>query len=106
MPYLAQRPQTSRFDVFTPEYTTPAQYHEACEDVTRQAQWVILDRTRMGAAAWLPAFPAMRDANPPETQAFERALEQNFALLRRAGNFEIRQRNATADDADCREIVK
>jgi hypothetical protein len=105
MPYLAGRQQTSRFDVFAPDYTASAQYFEACDAVSRRAQWVILDRSRMGANSWLLAFPTMTEPNPPETQAFERTLEQNFALVRYVGNFEIRQRIATTSDADCGTII-
>jgi hypothetical protein len=105
MPYLSGRPQTSRFDIFTPGYTPAVQYSEACKIVTRQATWVILDRSRMGAKNWRLAFPAMRDPNPPETQAFERVLEQNFVLVRSVGNFEIRQRTTTVSDTDCSAIL-
>jgi hypothetical protein len=47
----------------------------------------------------------MKEPNPPETQAFERVLEQNFALVRAVGSFEIRQRIATTSNADCDAIV-
>jgi hypothetical protein len=105
MPYLSGRSQTSRFDIFAPGYMPADQYFEACKVVTRRARWVILDRSRMGAKNWLLAFPGMRDPNPPETQAFERALEQNFVLVRDTGSFEIRQRTATASDTGCSAIL-
>ena len=104
MSYLAERPQASRFDVFAPGYTSPAQYLEACEAVTHQADWVIIDGPEIQPKSWLTAFPTLKNPTPPESMAFEQALEQNFPLTRQIGIFQIRQRTPQTSDAGCAKI--
>ena len=105
MPYLAAREQTSRYDIFIPNYFTAAQYFETCEVVTESAQWLILDRAHMTPAAWRAGFPAMKDPTPPETEAFQQTIEQNFPLQRIVGNFEIRHRTSATSSSGCDKIL-
>jgi len=105
MPYLAAREQTSRYDIFIPNYSTAAQYFETCKAVTSSAQWLVLDRAQMTAAAWQAGFPAMKNPAPPETQAFEQTIEQNFPLERVVGHFEIRHRTSATSSSGCDKIL-
>jgi len=43
MPFLTEREDVARFDVFTPGYTLPSQYRAACIAVLRHADWVVVD---------------------------------------------------------------
>ncbi len=106
VPYLAQRRQVSRYDIFIPEYTTKAQYYEACQDVVGNADWVVLDLHLMKPKTWVQIFPGMSNPSPPETQAFERVLQQNFQFARDFGVFEVRRRTGTADAAACGQIMQ
>jgi hypothetical protein len=105
MSYLAERQQTGANDVFTPYYTTRDQYFASCMAVTAKAQWVVFDRSRMGIQAWRRLFPTMVPSTPDDTRAFEQAIEQNFTLTRRMGNFEIWRRTNSANDAACAAII-
>jgi hypothetical protein len=51
-------------------------------------------------------FPAMRDAEPPETKRFELALQNGFELLAREGRFELRRRVETVDETVCAGIAE
>ena len=104
IPFLAQRQQVTKYDLFVPDYTTPAQYFEACQAAAQQAKWVVLDQAQMAPEYWQHAFPAMKDPHPPETRAFEQAIQQNFAFVSRMGNFEVWQRTPTTSNADCSKI--
>lgn len=106
LPYLTDRQQVSRFDIFIPDYTPPAQYYEACVATARQAKWVVLDRAEMSPEHWLIVFPAMGNPRRSETVAFEQAIESNFALVRRMGVFEVRQRTTEASEMVCNAILQ
>ena len=106
VPYLAQREQGSRYDIFIPGYTTKAQYYEACQDVLEASDWVIFDRDFMSPSSWRIVFPDMKDPSPPDTRAFEQAIEQNFRFVRRIGVFEIRQRVGVVDQGGCGRILQ
>jgi hypothetical protein len=43
---------------------------------------------------------------PPETKAFEQALDSNFAFVERDGIYELRHRRDGIDDAVCAGVVK
>lgn len=89
IPYLTGRQQVSKIDLFTPGYTTKAQYFEACQVTMHEAKWVILDRVWMAPEHWKKVFPAMTNSSPPETRWFEQAIHQNFIFVSRVGNFEV-----------------
>ncbi len=101
MSFLAERPQTSLYDIFTPGYTTRTQYFNACQDVVAKAKWLILDKTMMNPVVLRSIFPAMKNAEPPETQGFEHALAVNFRPVKQLGVFEIEQRLPSPDLAAC-----
>ena len=101
---LTGREHVAKHDVFTPGYTTPEQYAEDCGTVMRRAAWIIIDRENTRPEVLLRLYPAMRDPTPPETVAFERALDAGFALTAQAGRFELRQRLDTATEALCHDI--
>ena len=44
LPFLTAREQVSKYDIFTPGYTLPSQYQDACISVMRHASWVVIDR--------------------------------------------------------------
>ena len=104
LPFLAARRHVSRYDTFTPGYTLPSQYQEACVSVMRNASWVVIDRSWTNPK-WLTAvFPAMRDPHPPETEKFEQALETGFELVAVEGKFELRRRVPAIGDTVCAGI--
>ncbi|MDR3518117.1 MAG: hypothetical protein P4M00_20140 [Azospirillaceae bacterium] len=105
MPFLAARDQISQIDIFTPMFTTPSQYRDACIAVMQQASWVIIDR-KWTDQAWLHiVFPAMRDTGPPETLRFEQALETGFERVTTDDTFEMRRRRDGADASLCDGIA-
>jgi hypothetical protein len=106
LPFLTARQQVSRYDIFTPGYTLPSQYQEACVSAMRNASWVVIDRGIMGPELWKAVFPALQDPNPREKVKFEQALETGFELVAREGAFELRRRGAGADEALCTGITE
>ena len=106
MPFLTVREDVSRFDVFTPGYTLPSQYREACIAVLRHADWVVVDTRWTDPNYWKMVFPAMRDARPHETAAFEEALDSAFALMAREGTFELRHRRDGISESACADVAK
>jgi hypothetical protein len=100
LPFLTARRHVSKYDIFTPGYTSPSEYQEACISAMRDASWVVMDRT------WTPerlitVFPRIRDPEPEETKRFERALETGFELVAREGSFELRRRVPGVDESLC-----
>jgi hypothetical protein len=104
LPFLTARRQVSRFDVFLPGYTLPSQYEEACVSAMKRASWVVIDRDLTDPGNLRKIFPAMRNAEHPETKRFERALESGFEFVAREGPFEMRHRAQVADKALCSAI--
>ena len=105
LPFLTARRHVSRYDVFTPSYTLPSQYQEACVSVMRDASWVVIDRD-WTSSRWLTAvFPHMRELQPLETKKFEQAVETGFELVAVAGKFELRRRVPGIDDSICAGIA-
>jgi hypothetical protein len=104
LPFLARRTQVSRYDVFIPQYTTPAQYQEACRDVMRQASWVVIDR-RWEDPELLKGV-GVHGPLPPESGRFEKVLEEGFEPVERFGFIEIRKRRKQASEAACAEISR
>lgn len=98
--FLAQREQVSAFDIFLPDYTTPAQYAQACREVARSAQWVVYDRRWTDPRQLKRLFPGMRNTSPPEFVAFEAMLAEGFAPVWSNQRFEIRRRRPDAQ-ASC-----
>ena len=105
MPFLTARAQVSQVDLFTPEFTMPSQYLDACVSVMRQATWVVIDR-RWTDPRWLKRiFPSMRNPRPEETVRFEYALDSAFDLVGTDDTFELRHRRSDASEALCTGIA-
>src|SRR5262249_3773110 len=51
-------------------------------------------------------YPAIRDADLPETKTFERALRSAFEFVARDGAFELRRRVKTVDETVCAGIAE
>jgi hypothetical protein len=102
LPFLVRRTQVSRYDLFLPQYTTPAQYQEACLDVMRQASWVVVDRRWENPA--LRKAVGLHDPPPPEFGRFEKVLDEGFEPVERFGVIEIRKRRKQASEAACAGI--
>ena len=64
MPFLTMRPQTSKYDIFTPGYTSPAQYKEACLSAIGSASWVVMDTKWTDPAFCEPFFPRCETQRP------------------------------------------
>jgi hypothetical protein len=104
LPYLTARRHVAPLDVMVPGYTTPAQYHEVCRRVVREARWVVLDRTWSHPDVLRAFFPSMRDPEPPEKRALEAALDAAFDRVVHAWRgMELRGRGALPPEAVCGE---
>jgi hypothetical protein len=99
--FLTGRRHAAKYDIFTPGYTLPSHYRDACISIMRNASWVVIDREWADPKFIAMSFPAIRDPEPVETRRFEQALELGFGFVARDGNFELRQRVPTASDAVC-----
>jgi hypothetical protein len=104
--FLAAREQVSKYDVFTPGYTLPAQYQDACISVMRHASWVVIDRLMADPKLLKHVFPAIRDAEPRETKRFEQALDDSFELVAQEAVFELRRRREGISDTVCAGVAK
>jgi len=104
LPFLADRPQASRYDTFFPYYTTPAQYADTCRSLVAGAGWVVIDRAAITMADLKHFYLALPLAEPPEKTRFEHFLDIAYAPLRRVGPYEIRVRRAGADASLCAAI--
>jgi hypothetical protein len=105
MSFLTGRGQVSRYDVFTPGYTLPSQYRQACIAATRHASWVVIDRNWTDPGFLKSIFPALRNPERAETAQFEQALKTGFGLVGVYGPFELRRREPGADQIDCARIA-
>jgi len=105
LPFLVRRTQVSRYDVFVPHYTTPAQYQEACLDVMRQASWVVIDRKYTEDPNEWKGMGVKRPL-PPEYGRFEKVLDEGFERVERFGAIEIRKRRKQASEAACADISR
>jgi len=106
MPFLSGRDDVSKYDVLTPGYSLPSQYREACVSALRHADWVVIDRHWTDPAELKHNFPAMRNPQPPETRAFEQALDSSFELVAQEGTFELRHRRTGVSDAVCAGMAR
>jgi hypothetical protein len=105
LPFLTAREHLSKYDVFTPGYTLPSEYQDACISVMRHASWVVIDRRWTNPNFLKQMFPAMQDAEPQETKRFEQALNGGFELVAQEGAFELRRRLEGISDAVCAGIA-
>ncbi len=101
LPYLSGRQHVTRYDVFTPGYTTAAQYRDACAAMMRDADWAVTFPTGSNPEILAVTFPLLKNVSPPEWIWFERALDRGFAVVARMGLFELRQRRAGTSDGIC-----
>lgn len=93
LPFLTGKSHPTKIDILVPEYSTPQQYRETCEQIMRSADLVIIDREITTASFYRAVFPAMRDpAGSPEKLAFEDAIEKSFHTEQKIGNFLILHR--------------
>lgn len=92
LPFLVGQTQAAPLDLLVPGYTTPAQYRAECEAITRQAEWLVIDRRFTDPTVLKASWPALGDASPVEKVAFERAIERGYAVEWAAARFELRRR--------------
>jgi hypothetical protein len=102
LPFLVAQRQASQYDLFVPNYTTPAQFRETCLSVLRHAKWIVIDRTWAENPRMLVGF--LNGPSPPEVHEFEQALNDNSEPVERFGMIEIRQRRQHVDEAVCAGI--
>jgi hypothetical protein len=103
--FLTAREQVSKYDIFQFGYTTPSQYQDACLSVMRGATWVVIDRDLTDPAVLQRTWPAMPNTLPPETRAFEQALDKGFELVAQEGTSELRRRRDGVNDMLCTGIA-
>ena len=106
LPFLTAREYVSKYDVFMPGYTTPAQYREACRDAVRHASWVVVDRDWTDYNNLKARFPSMVDHELQEAIRFEQALEGAFDFVATDGVFESRRRREGVSDSVCDSVAE
>jgi hypothetical protein len=106
LPFLTGREHVAKCDVFTPGYTFPSQYREACVSALRHASWLVIDRNWLDPNFLKVSYPAIQNAEPPETKGFEIALQRGFEFVTRDGAFELRRRVKTVNEAICAGIAE
>ena len=99
--FLTAREQVSKYDIFQFGYTLPSQYQDACLSVMRRATWVVIDRDLTDPSVLQRTWPAMPNTLPPETTAFEQALDKGFEIVAREGTSELRRRRDGVNDTLC-----
>ena len=100
--FLAGREQVSKYDLFTPWYTTPDQYEETCRSVMRQASWIVIDRLwTEDWQTWKGTFPSMPDTKPRETLEFEQALDKSSEPVPNTHSLELRHRREDGTESVC-----
>jgi hypothetical protein len=104
LPFLTAREHVSKYDIFAPDFTSPFQYQEACIAALR-ASWLVIDRNWTDPNYLRISYPAIRDAEPPETKKFEMALQRGFEFVARDGPFELRRRVKTVNETVCAGIA-
>jgi hypothetical protein len=104
LPFLTERQQISKYDIFIPEYTSPDQYFDACISVMQNASWIVVDRSATDPNAWLSVFPAMQNPRPTETRRFDQALESQFELVAQFGMFNVSRRIKAGNETACANI--
>jgi hypothetical protein len=105
MSFLTGREQVSAYDVFTPSYTLPTQYRDACLSVTQHASWVIIDRNLTDPAYLKKILPALKNPEPAETKRFEQVLKAGFKVVGHYGLYDLRYRQPGASQIDCDSIA-
>jgi hypothetical protein len=103
--FLSGNEQVSKYDVFTPGYTLPAQYREACIAVTQHATWVVVDRNWTDGDFLRKVFPGLQNPGREEAKRFEAALAAGFGLVGQYGPFELRHRDSGIEQIDCARIT-
>jgi hypothetical protein len=106
LPFLTDRDHVSKYDIFTPGYTSPFQYQEVCTAVLQRASWIVIDRNWTTPDFLRLSFPALRNAKPRETKRFELALQSGFDFVARYGPLELRHRAKMVNDAVCAEVAE
>jgi len=104
LPFLTARQQTSKYDIFIPDYTLPTQYVDACNSVMENASWIVAHQSVTDPNAWASVFPAMRNPRLTEMRRFGQALESQFELVARFGEFNISHRIRAGNEAACAKI--
>ena len=107
LPFLTAREDVSKYDIFAPGYTTPAQYQEACRSAVQRASWAVVDRLWTDDLhMWKAIFPRTPDPEPQETVRFQRALDSAFEAPNNTGTFELRRRREGVNDSVCDDIAE
>jgi hypothetical protein len=104
LPFLTGRPQVGRLDWLEPEYSTPAQYQDACVSMMKTAQWIVV--ARMNATDWKAQFPSIPDPEPKERMQFERIMDGSSEFVAHYGWFELRRRVPGLDESACTSITR
>jgi hypothetical protein len=92
LPFLSQRRHVAAVDLLTPEYTWPEHYRDTARAVLANADCVVIDRLWADPAHIRALWPAISDAHPPETAAFEETLASAFPPAWTSDRFALRCR--------------
>ena len=106
LPFLSGRRHPVALDLFVPQYTTEAQYHDSCLQVMRNAEWVVIDSEISQPAFYRAIFPSIGNPSPREKTSFEAALKKGFVMEHQYGGFQMRRRRAADADASrwCEQV--
>jgi len=103
LPFLSARGQVGPLDWLQPDYSTPAQYQDACVAMMRSAQWFVV--ARMDASGWKAMFPGTPNPDVPERLQFENVLNNASWLVGQYGWFDLRRRVPGIDASACDAIT-
>jgi hypothetical protein len=102
VPVLAAREHSGRVDVFVPDYTTPQQYADACQEVLSQAQWVVFDRQWTDPRVLKITYPRILNPQPAEKAALESTIDATFETVETIGSFDLKRRLPSATASSCK----
>jgi hypothetical protein len=106
LPFLTARQQSAKYEIFLPDYTSPAQYLDACISVMQNASWLVVDRSMTDPSYWQLVFPGMRNPRLIETRRFDQALEGQFEHVARFGEFDVSRRSKADNETACADIIE
>jgi hypothetical protein len=104
LPFLMNREDALRFDVFVPEYTTLEQYGETCRDVASKTDYVVWEQDWSDPDFLKKIFPAMANPDTNGKLTLEAAFQTGFDIIFKNDKYQIRKRNDRPADLLCRDI--
>jgi hypothetical protein len=105
LPFLIDKEQTSKYDLFVPYYTTVNEYKDACKDVMNRTSLVVIDGKWNDYKTFQQLFPAMKTDEDPRKKAFDDVLRTWSTPIWEGGEFQIRRPIGNAPDGACSKAL-